>query len=107
MTNPEQKGKESPFSNFIVEKPLKIINPSKRDPRWLKILVASQMLAGGREIVIKVTDENTYLVSEKTLSDAKDSKLNNLETFLNDVTMIMQGSIEVIVRKATIRFSAN
>jgi hypothetical protein len=106
MTNPENKGEISLLSNFAVDKVFIITNPSAYKPEALKLLIAAQMVAGKREIVVKVSDRKSYLYTEKTLHDAINLSLSELKTFLETTTNAMRDSKGVIFRE-TSAFSIN
>lgn len=109
MANPEQEGRMYYLKDLAVENVLKI-TPSNYRPEHLKSLVAAQMLARGREIIIK-GETSDLCIPEKTLVDAVDMPHDKLQAFLKNVTSAMQDSKEVIIREVIVkeepRFSFN
>ncbi|MDO8686868.1 MAG: hypothetical protein Q7K11_01510 [Candidatus Berkelbacteria bacterium] len=107
MQNPEQKRETAFFANLTVENELIITSPSKyKSTGGLKSLVAAQMLAGRREIIIEEHDKKAILIPEKTLRYALNLPLDELQIFLKVLTDKMCESEKVIFREIP-RFSLN
>jgi hypothetical protein len=87
------------FENFKVNGVRVITNPSEYKPESYKVWIAAQMVAGKREIIIKPNDKKAYLVPEKTLHDAINLSVDELELFLETTANAMRDAKEVIFRE--------
>jgi hypothetical protein len=101
MVNPERNRQTQPsfLENFKVDRVRVITNPSEYKQESLKILIAAQMTAGNREIIIRPNDKKAYLIPEKTLHDAINLPMDELKSFLEVTANSMRDAKEVIFRE--------